>query len=264
MAINNMPVPILGEQVGIVKPLVTPDEAVQAFNAYQQLKQKLRGEGDFVQFKDRNGNLKEAPTKQWRSKLSRFFGISCDIISEEIQNLPDGTFVVKVTARAVAPNGLYQYGDGSCWSKTKERFDKDGNPVGDLYHNTRSHAVTRAKNRAVLELVGFGEVSAEEIEQGEDETTSAIRQQLISPSPKPKTNGKLSDEISDSQRSFILKLAEYFYPGASEEEKIVKLAEKWDIDISKATKKDASNLIELLQKSIKADRAKGEGQTESQ
>lgn len=250
-----MPNPILGEQVGIVKPLVTPDEAVQAFNAYQQLKQKLRGEGDFVQFEDRNGNQKEAPTKQWRSKLSRFFGISCDIVSEEIQNLPDGTFVVKVTARAVAPNGLYQLGDGSCWSKTKERYDNDGNLKGDLYHNTRSHAVTRAKNRAVLELVGFGEVSAEEIEPGEYEATDSSKQRPTSPKPK---NGKPSNEMSDSQRSFILKLAEHFYPGASEEEKITKLAEEWDTDLTKATKKDASNLIELLQKSIKADKAKGD------
>jgi hypothetical protein len=144
------------QSIGIVRPLVTVDAAVAAFNEYQQLKQKLRGPGDFITFTDRNGQQKEAPTKQWRSKLTRFFGISCEIVKEEIETLPDGSFVVKVTAKATAPNGLYMYGDGSCWSKTKEGR-------GDLYHNTRSHAVTRAKNRAVLELVGFGEVSAEEI-----------------------------------------------------------------------------------------------------
>lgn len=164
-------VPVLGEQVGIVKPLVNADEAVRAFNEYQQLKNKLRSDGDFVKFKVKRkdpetGKIteewKECPTKQWRSKLTRFFGISVEVVSEEIQTLPDGSFVVKAVARAIAPNGLYMYGDGSCWSRAKE----DGK--GDLYHNTRSHAVTRAKNRAVLELVGFGEVSAEEIEHGEE------------------------------------------------------------------------------------------------
>lgn len=147
----------------IIKPLVTPDEALQAFNEYQALKKKLRGEGDFVEFRDKKGNKREAPTKQWRTKLTRFFGISVEIIKEEVEYLQDGTFIYKATARAKAPNGLYVDGDGTCWSKTKESKDA----VKDIYHLTRSHAITRAKNRAVLELVGFGEVSAEEIEEGE-------------------------------------------------------------------------------------------------
>jgi len=150
-------------QTQIIKPLVNPDEALQAFNEYQTLKKKLRGDGDFVEFKDKKGNKREAPTKQWRTKLTRFFGISVEIIKEEVEYLQDGTFVYKATARAIAPNGLYVDGDGTCWSKTKESKDA----VKDIYHLTRSHAITRAKNRAVLELVGFGEVSAEEIEEGE-------------------------------------------------------------------------------------------------
>lgn len=146
-------------QTQIIKPLVNPEEALQAFNEYQALKKKLRGEGDFVEFKDKKGNKREAPTKQWRTKLTRFFGISVEIIKEEVEYLQDGTFIYKATARAKAPNGLYVDGDGTCWSKTKESKDA----VKDIYHLTRSHAITRAKNRAVLELVGFGEVSAEEI-----------------------------------------------------------------------------------------------------
>lgn len=163
------------KQVGIIRPLVDLDGAVDAFNEYQKLKQRLRGPGDFIAFKDRSGNDKEAPTKQWRSKLTRFFGISCDIVREEMEVLNDGSFVVRVTAKASAPNGLYMFGDGSCWSKTKEGGS------GDLYHNTRSHAITRAKNRAVLELVGFGEVSAEEIDQNEVQDTGGQRAQGSGP-----------------------------------------------------------------------------------
>jgi len=147
----------------IVRPLVTSEEALKAFNEYQLLKKKLRGEGDFVEFTDSKGQKKEAPTKQWRTKLTRFFGISVEIVKEEVEYLQDGSFVYKVTARAKAPNGLYMEADGSCWSKTKEKAGMGK----DIYHLTRSHAITRAKNRAVLELVGFGEVSAEEIEEEE-------------------------------------------------------------------------------------------------
>ncbi len=165
-------------QTQIIKPLVNPEEALQAFNEYQALKKKLRGEGDFVEFKDKKGNKREAPTKQWRTKLTRFFGISVEIIKEEVEYLQDGTFIYKATARAKAPNGLYVDGDGTCWSKTKESKDA----VKDIYHLTRSHAITRAKNRAVLELVGFGEVSAEEIEEGE--TTREAEKETAQSQPK--------------------------------------------------------------------------------
>jgi len=153
---------------GFVRPLLSADSAVEAFNEYQALKIKLRGDGDFITFYDRDGNKKEAPTKSWRSKLTRFFGISVEIVSEKMDTLPDGSFLFTAVAKAIATNGLFMFGDGSCWSKTKNEKDRKGNPV-DIYHNTRSHAITRAKNRAVLELVGFGEVSAEEI-SGELET----------------------------------------------------------------------------------------------
>jgi len=47
-------------QTNIVRPLVSIDEAVRMFNEYQKLKQKLRGEGDFIEFTDYKGNKREA------------------------------------------------------------------------------------------------------------------------------------------------------------------------------------------------------------
>ncbi len=241
---------VKADNFGIIKPLVTPDEAVAAFNQYQQLKQRLRGPGDFIAFKDREGNPKEAPTKQWRSKLTRFFGISCEIIQEQIDYLPDGTFVVKAKARAVAPNGLFQEGDGSCWSKTKERYDSYGNPIGDLYHNTRSHAITRAKNRAVLELVGFGEVSAEEIEVDEEgKPAEGFKTKQNAPGkPKPASD----DAMSEAQRNFALKLAGHFEKDQSKRPEWI--AAKYGVDIMDATKAEGSKLIEQLQADIAADK----------
>jgi len=57
--------------------------------------------------------------------------------------------------RATAPNGVYTDGDGHCsiW--------EDG--YSNSYHNVKSTAFTRAKNRAISDLVGGGEVSADEI-----------------------------------------------------------------------------------------------------
>lgn len=241
---------VKADSFGILKPLVTPDEAVKAFNEYQQLKQTLRGAGDFIGFRDRDGNPKEAPTKQWRSKLTRFFGISTEVVEEQMEYLPDGSFVVKVKARATAPNGLYQEGDGSCWSKTKERFDSYGNPIGDLYHNTRSHAITRAKNRAVLELVGFGEVSADEIEENEEgKPSEGFKTKQNAPGkPKPASG----NPMSDAQRNFALKLAAHFEKDETKRPEWI--AAKYGVDIADASKAEGSQLIEQLQADIAADK----------
>jgi len=64
-----------------------------------------------------------------------------------------------VTCRATAPNGRSVVGDGACSAAEKYR-----GRLRPTEHNVRSHAHTRAFNRAISNLVGFGEVSAEEIE----------------------------------------------------------------------------------------------------
>lgn len=62
------------------------------------------------------------------------------------------------TYRAASPSGRMADGDGSCFSS-----EKRGRGQATV-HNVRAHAHTRAFNRAVANLVGFGEVSAEEME----------------------------------------------------------------------------------------------------
>ncbi|GAG81350.1 unnamed protein product, partial [marine sediment metagenome] len=58
--------------------------------------------------------------------------------------------------RAIAQTGRYAEGSGS--ASTDEREDS-----GKIIHDTRSLAQTRAMNRAISNLVGGGEVSAEEV-----------------------------------------------------------------------------------------------------
>jgi len=74
-----------------------------------------------------------------------------------------GDWGYRVLYRATQPDGQSAVGDGTCVASEKAR--KDGSMVDATHHNVRGHAHTRAFNRAVSNLVGFGEVSAEEIIQ---------------------------------------------------------------------------------------------------
>lgn len=125
---------------------------------------------------------------------------------EANETFDDGrpNFGYVVTYRASAPNGRTAFGDGSCFAIEKaskfrcphpERADQPGGrrlhfppescpdfdpasawrrlPDQATEHNIRSHAHTRAFNRAVSNLVGFGEVSAEEVDRDAHDGSAA-------------------------------------------------------------------------------------------
>jgi hypothetical protein len=80
--------------------------------------------------------------------------------------------------RATGANRRSAVGDGACFALEKAAR-RDANKWAKLpwqatEHNVRSHAHTRAFNRAVSNLVGFGEVSAEELEREDDERPEAM------------------------------------------------------------------------------------------
>lgn len=130
---------------------------------------------------------------------------------EEQGTFEDGhpNFGYLVTCRASTPSGRAATGDGSCFAVEKApRFrcphPEPGRPGRTVHypgescpdfdpmfawralpaqateHNIRSHAHTRAYNRAVSNLCGFGEVSAEEIYE-----TSAPQPAAFSEAPGP-------------------------------------------------------------------------------
>jgi hypothetical protein len=68
----------------------------------------------------------------------------------------------EVLYRAQGPSGRRAEGDGSCFASEKSK-----GRMTATEHNVRSHAHTRAFNRAIANLCGFGEVSAEEIDRDE-------------------------------------------------------------------------------------------------
>lgn len=133
----------------IVMPVVSPEEAVEAWKKYEALKSKIVTDKDVQKIQGKD-YLKKS---YWR-KIATFFNLSCECM-EEHRAADNDFFTYVVTYKATAPNGRFSYGDGAC-SSTEKGLTK-------TEHNTRSIAHTRAYNRAVSNLVGGGEVSAEEM-----------------------------------------------------------------------------------------------------
>lgn len=99
-------------------------------------------------------------------KIAFAYDISTEILSRTVARNKDGDIIrADATVRAIRPDGRHADGDGAC-AVTEERFrDRRGRLKVD--HDLPATAVTRAKNRAIADLVGFGQVSAEEID-GDD------------------------------------------------------------------------------------------------
>lgn len=140
----------------IVRPAVSTEAAIQAWDEYQNLKKRIASKEDFQTIQG-----KDFPKKSLWRKLATFFNLSIEVAQEkEIKN-EDGSIDFDVIYRAIAPNGRSTIGDGSC--NSQEKKDRHGNVLTNSRHNTRGTAHTRAFNRAVSNLIGGGEVSAEEI-----------------------------------------------------------------------------------------------------
>lgn len=158
-------------QEAIVMPAVSTKEAVEAWQQYQDLKAKIKEPSD-VQEIQGNEFLKKS---YWR-KIAAFFNLTIEVVSEEKEKL-GSTFVWHFTIKAIAPNGRSAIGTGSCDMYEKAEFDPEtkqymatNRKTGQKFpakpnsiHNIRTTAETRAFNRAVSNLVGGGEVSAEEV-----------------------------------------------------------------------------------------------------
>lgn len=175
-------------------PLYTGKQMADSLRQYRELQRGLD--------ESMPDQLMELSGKQFRKKgywraVNVAFGLTVRPIAEErvVAGLfEDGheNFGYNVTYEAIAPNGRSATGDGSCFAvekapKFKCPHPQNNNPKRAVHwppescpqydpnhmwrrlvpnaseHNVRSHAHTRAFNRAVSNLVGFGEVSAEEI-----------------------------------------------------------------------------------------------------
>ena len=154
----------------IAKPNV--QAALEIMRAFQELKQKVLDANDMVTISGKQYTKRSG----WR-KIAMAFNISTEIVKIEREKI-DNVYVVRVIARATAPGGRISEEAGVCDSTEFER----GNLQGTL-HNIETKAVTRAINRAISNLVGGGEVSAEEILKGPDEV---VKEREIKEEPQQK------------------------------------------------------------------------------
>lgn len=151
--------------------IVDVEAAKDFMNNYQDLVKALLDKSDYQMIRTKEGMQPKKKKSAWR-KLATAFNISDDIVEEEIirdeyHRIISAKFVVKATL----PNGRYGMGLGDCsiYDKIKKDDDKEPTPFelrkrfNNAEHDVISTAHTRAKSRAISDLVGGGEVSAEEL-----------------------------------------------------------------------------------------------------
>lgn len=138
-------------KVGIIRPLATPDEALDAWREFEALKAKLVT-GEDVQHIQGKDFLKKSGFR----KLATAFGLSVERMAEEREDLKPAGFLWRITVRATATNGRHFDGVAACASTERKMAHPE--------HDTYSTAYTRAANRAIGDLIGGGLVSAEEVQ----------------------------------------------------------------------------------------------------
>jgi len=116
----------------------------------------------------------------WRA-IAQGFGLVLTCVKEErYQHESDWGYIV--TYRVTDPRSQrYVDGDGSC--AHSEKYGNSGTE-----HNVRSHAHTRAKNRAIADMVAFGEVTADELQGRQEVTTIPAEATLVAQSAEKPTD----------------------------------------------------------------------------
>jgi hypothetical protein len=145
----------------VLRPL-DPDTLLQSFEEYQDLLQRLLTNDDWQGKPNQRGSF--VKKKGWR-KIATAFDLDVTVIPgmSKIERNENGAPIrAEVWMRAIAPSGRTMDGDGYC-SVTEPRF-ADARGRQKLENDLRATATTRAKNRAISDLIGMGDVSAEEVD----------------------------------------------------------------------------------------------------
>jgi hypothetical protein len=153
---------------GFLRPKYTVDEAVAAFKSFEEAKTKILDPKDIIRIGEGGRPTTDPKAKVhikrggWR-KLARFFGLNTKITARQRVDTPDGHYIYIVTAHVENPQGETVELDGAATSKDPF-FTKGGSKKADE-ENVLMKAETVALNRAISDMLGSGEVSAEEMEE---------------------------------------------------------------------------------------------------
>ncbi len=157
---------------GFLQPVTSIDEAVRLFRLYEDAKTRILTDNDVIWIgKDGRPTEKgqghpHIKRSGWR-KLARFFGLSCQILERKKEWAEDNEgryYIWTYKVRASHPCGAYQDAEGVCTSRDPFFSKKHGERIEPEEENIMMKAQTVAFNRAISDLLGSGEISAEEVE----------------------------------------------------------------------------------------------------
>lgn len=265
-----------------IQPLQTVDvgAAEDFMNNYQELVKALLDESDYQDVHSKDGVKKSKKKSAWR-KLATAFNISDDVIEKEIIHDECHRIIsARYEVKATLPNGRHGVGTGSAsiFDKINKRDTKEPTPFElrqrftNAEHDITSTAHTRAKSRAISDLIGAGEVSAEELE-GVNGNSKSVKPKPKKPKnpnknseKKPKTTKTSSKPKKDEAIEVEAKPVEKSFKEICDENKALSLAveelqanektvnhasvtdkllDLWDMDkVTKAEYDEAKKLLE--------------------
>lgn len=141
-----------------------PEKAQKMMTAFRELCESILGSEDVIGIPGQPGGF--VKRSGW-SKLATFYSVTTTILHQEVErgdwrDVEDVPVRARAVVRAASVNGRHADGDGAC-AITEPRF-KHSNGRQKIEHDLPATAVTRATNRAISNLIGFGSVSAEEVD----------------------------------------------------------------------------------------------------
>ena len=155
-------------QTGLVAPVCSVEESVRIFKEFEQAKSKILTSKDVIWFGSDGRPCEEGTGSPhikrsgWR-KLARFFGLSWDIISiSGAISMQNGGYMYKTKVKIWHPAGASVVAEGVVTSKDPF-FTKGGRKEANE-EDVIMKSETVAINRGIDDILGGGEVSAEELE----------------------------------------------------------------------------------------------------
>lgn len=153
----------------VLRPLDV-DTVLEGFEDYQRLVQRLLTPDDWQGKPGADGSF--VKKKGWR-KIATAFDLDLKRVSASVERDEHGNALRAAACYvAIAPSGRSMDGDGYC-SADEPRFAKEKGRQ-KLENDLQATATTRAKNRAISDLVGMGAVSAEEVDTPSRESPTLV------------------------------------------------------------------------------------------
>lgn len=136
------------------------EQARREMTRYQELCSAVLVADDWI---GRPGEAESFVKKSGWAKLAKFYGVSVELVGETIlERDADGKLLrASAKARAIDRDGRRRDGGGAC-GRNEPRF-VNARGRQKIEHDLPATAETRAENRAIANLIGFGAVSAEEV-----------------------------------------------------------------------------------------------------